>query len=199
MALGWLLGCACIFSLGHSHAHWFGLKSLHRRENNGITGSHTSQGKGQRDALDPDSSRGIVSGTVHSAAIHSGQANGRRYSPVSFGVPSKAVSSHAFDQALSKKTNEFLSPRKREPMNYRKPFPNILNVPAVLSICSVLLYFTIFPFPAWATDYFVKTPANGGSNANSGLDWANAKATIGAGHGNGQRGRQHKGRGRNLQ
>lgn len=65
-------------------------------------------------------------------------------------------------------------------MNYRKPFPNILNVPAVLSICSVLLYFTILPFPAWATDYFVKTPANGGNNANSGLDWANAKATIGA-------------------
>jgi len=42
------------------------------------------------------------------------------------------------------------------------------------------LYFTILPFPAWATDYFVKTPANGGNNANSGLDWANAKATIGA-------------------
>ncbi len=32
MALEILLGCACIFSLGHSHAHWFGLKSLHRRE-----------------------------------------------------------------------------------------------------------------------------------------------------------------------
>ncbi|MBW2060916.1 MAG: hypothetical protein JRI95_05055 [Deltaproteobacteria bacterium] len=33
---------------------------------------------------------------------------------------------------------------------------------------------------AWAADYYVKTSANGGSDANSGLDWANAKATIGA-------------------
>jgi hypothetical protein len=81
------------------------------------------------------------------------------------------VSSHAFDQAFTKKARTY---------EYRKPFPNILNVPAVLSIGSVLLYFTIFPFPAWATDYFVKTPANGGNNANSGLDWANTKATIGA-------------------
>jgi len=32
---------------------------------------------------------------------------------------------------------------------------------------------------ASATDYYVKTSANGGSNANDGLSWANAKATIG--------------------
>jgi hypothetical protein len=53
-----LLGCACIFSLGHAeefgHAntHWFGLTSLHRRENNGIMGSHTYQGRRHRNALD---------------------------------------------------------------------------------------------------------------------------------------------------
>jgi hypothetical protein len=33
---------------------------------------------------------------------------------------------------------------------------------------------------AKATDYYVKTPGNGGSDANSGFDWANAKATISA-------------------
>jgi hypothetical protein len=43
VALMKLLGCACIFSFGHADAHWFGLKSLHRRENNGITGSQIYQ------------------------------------------------------------------------------------------------------------------------------------------------------------
>ena len=49
VALKILLGCACIFSLGHSHARGhsdtfrLGLKSLHRTENNGITGRQIYQ------------------------------------------------------------------------------------------------------------------------------------------------------------
>jgi len=58
VVLQWLLGCACTFSLGHSHAHWFvGLTSLHRRENNGITGSQIYQEEVDRDAVDDYSSR----------------------------------------------------------------------------------------------------------------------------------------------
>lgn len=33
---------------------------------------------------------------------------------------------------------------------------------------------------AQPADLYVKTPANGGNNANNGLSWATAKATIGA-------------------
>jgi hypothetical protein len=57
VALQWLLGCACIFSIGHSLAHWFGPRSLRRTENNGITGSHTFQEEVNRDAVDDHSSR----------------------------------------------------------------------------------------------------------------------------------------------
>ena len=49
-----------------------------------------------------------------------------------------------------------------------------------VSICSALLCSMILPFAAHATDYYVKPATNGGSNAYSGLDWNNAKATIGA-------------------
>jgi hypothetical protein len=51
VALRWLLGCACIFSLGHSHAvghayaHWFVPTNLCPGENNGITGSQFYQVK----------------------------------------------------------------------------------------------------------------------------------------------------------
>ena len=44
----------------------------------------------------------------------------------------------------------------------------------------VLLSLSGFPSVALAADYYVKTPANGGNDANTGLDWNNAKATIGA-------------------
>ena len=58
MVLQRLLGCACIFSLGsaqefgHANTHWFGLTGPNRRENNGIMGRHTYQGRRHRDALD---------------------------------------------------------------------------------------------------------------------------------------------------
>ena len=45
---------------------------------------------------------------------------------------------------------------------------------------SILLFWVVSPSIALAVDYYVKTPANGGDNTNSGLDWADAKATIGA-------------------
>jgi len=45
---------------------------------------------------------------------------------------------------------------------------------------TVLLSLSGFPSVALAADYYVKTPANGGNDANTGLDWNNAKATIGA-------------------
>jgi hypothetical protein len=55
VALRWLLGCTCIFSLGHSCAHWFGLKNLRRTENNGIVGSRIIQEEVGGDALDVNS------------------------------------------------------------------------------------------------------------------------------------------------
>ncbi len=42
----------------------------------------------------------------------------------------------------------------------------------------VILFLFILSANALATDYYVKTPANGGSNTNDGLSWATAKATI---------------------
>jgi len=52
--------CVHLFTRAFSRSLVWPKESAPKR-NNGITGSHTSQGKGQRDALDPDSSRGIVS------------------------------------------------------------------------------------------------------------------------------------------
>ena len=43
-----------------------------------------------------------------------------------------------------------------------------------------LLFLFAFSTTALATEYYVKTPANGGDNANDGLAWATAKATISA-------------------
>jgi hypothetical protein len=43
-----------------------------------------------------------------------------------------------------------------------------------------LFFLFVFCTSGLATDYYVKTPANGGIDSNSGLDWTNAKATIGA-------------------
>src|SRR4030042_6941858 len=43
-----------------------------------------------------------------------------------------------------------------------------------------LLFLFAFATTALATEYYVKTPANGGDNANDGLAWATAKATISA-------------------
>jgi hypothetical protein len=63
VALQWLLGCACIFSPGHSHAfghanaHCFGLASLDRRENNGIRGSQIFWEEVDQDAVGSYSSR----------------------------------------------------------------------------------------------------------------------------------------------
>ncbi|MEM7194138.1 MAG: choice-of-anchor Q domain-containing protein [Pseudomonadota bacterium] len=51
--------------------------------------------------------------------------------------------------------------------------PNPCNARSILiALC------LISPTSLWATDYFVQTPANGGSDANDGLSWATAKATI---------------------
>jgi hypothetical protein len=44
----------------------------------------------------------------------------------------------------------------------------------------VLLFLFILSANALATDYYVKTPANGGSDINTGLAWDTAKASIGA-------------------
>lgn len=44
----------------------------------------------------------------------------------------------------------------------------------------VFIFLVVLSAQAWATDYYVKTPANGGSDSNDGLTWATAKATIGA-------------------
>jgi hypothetical protein len=52
-----LLGCACIFSLGHSLAHWFDPRSLRRTENNGITGSSIYEKEVDGDVVDDYSSR----------------------------------------------------------------------------------------------------------------------------------------------
>ena len=56
----------------------------------------------------------------------------------------------------------------------------IKTIPVRLVACSLLFCLLVFPLNASATEYYVKTPANGGSNAGSGLDWDHAKATIGA-------------------
>jgi hypothetical protein len=47
-------------------------------------------------------------------------------------------------------------------------------------LLNILIFttFFIFPFSALAANYYVKTPANGGNNTNSGLSWDSAKATI---------------------
>lgn len=52
----------------------------------------------------------------------------------------------------------------------------------LVAICTLafLLGVTVLPSIAPAADYFVKTSANGGNDANTGADWSNAKATIGA-------------------
>jgi hypothetical protein len=65
-----LLGCACIFSLGHSLTHWFGPRSLRRTENNGITGTQNHQEEVYGDALDSRSTRGIPCGAVYAVAFH---------------------------------------------------------------------------------------------------------------------------------
>jgi hypothetical protein len=44
----------------------------------------------------------------------------------------------------------------------------------------VFLFLFILSANALATDYYVKTPANGGDNANDGFAWGTAKATISA-------------------
>jgi len=49
------------------------------------------------------------------------------------------------------------------------------NVVALLSIIALL----VGAAPADAAPLFVKTPGNGGNNANDGLSWDTAKATIG--------------------
>jgi hypothetical protein len=43
-----------------------------------------------------------------------------------------------------------------------------------------LIFFSLFILSAnvWAVDYYVKTPANGGSNDYDGLSWGTAKATV---------------------
>jgi hypothetical protein len=44
----------------------------------------------------------------------------------------------------------------------------------------ILLLLIITPSIVLGADYYVKTPANGGNNSSTGLDWGNAKSTIGA-------------------
>ena len=56
----------------------------------------------------------------------------------------------------------------------------VRNISVTFVTSLILLCFVVFPLSAFSTDYYVKTPANGGNDANSGLDWGSAKATIGA-------------------
>jgi len=48
------------------------------------------------------------------------------------------------------------------------------------------MYFTILPFPAWATDYFVKTPQMAATTPIPDLTGLTQRRRSG-GHGNGQR------------
>jgi hypothetical protein len=60
---------------------------------------------------------------------------------------------------------------------------NIYSRPGIIFIVvalTILLSLSASPAVVLGADYYVKTPANGGNDANSGLDWNNAKATIGA-------------------
>jgi len=45
-------------------------------------------------------------------------------------------------------------------------------------LCLALFFLLAMPVSALATDYYVKTPANGGDDSNAGTSWTAAKATI---------------------
>ena len=47
-------------------------------------------------------------------------------------------------------------------------------------LCMAIFFLLAMPASVLATDYYVKTPANGGDDGNAGTSWAEAKATIGA-------------------
>jgi len=66
-------------TLGHSDAHWFGLTSPHRRENNGIAGSQTYQGRERRDALDPIRCRSVPGCATRFPASPECQKDAERY------------------------------------------------------------------------------------------------------------------------
>ena len=64
-------------------------------------------------------------------------------------------------------------------MNIRNRLFKEKTIYEILIFCT---FFSLLVFPSigLGAEYYVKTPANGGSDANAGLDWGSAKATIGA-------------------
>jgi len=75
-----------------------------------------------------------------------------------------------FDNPLSKKNKAILIFCREDDPAWRRQVMKRIGL--------VFLFLFILSANALATDYYVKTPANGGSDGYDGLSWGTAKATI---------------------